>query len=67
MPTTTVSAAPGQWKRTVGDDRVTIEATLSAPLDQETLRAAADRYGEFLGLPATVTAVVGRTAPQAVG
>jgi hypothetical protein len=57
----------GQWRRTVLGDRVVVEATLSAPLDQETLRAAADRYGEFLGLPATVTAVVGPTAPRAVG
>jgi hypothetical protein len=47
----------GSWKRTVKRDSVVIEAALFAPFDDsqsEALQAAAERYGEFLGVTATV-------------
>jgi hypothetical protein len=47
----------GHWKRTVKKDSVVVEAALYAPFDDaqsEALQAAADRFGEFLGLSATV-------------
>ncbi|HVD13720.1 MAG TPA: winged helix DNA-binding domain-containing protein [Actinomycetota bacterium] len=47
----------GHWKRTLKRGSVTIEAVLYAPFDHAqaaALQAAADRHGEFLGLPATV-------------
>jgi hypothetical protein len=47
----------GHWKRTVKKDSVVVEAALYAPLDDartDALRAAATRYGEFLGLPVVV-------------
>ena len=47
----------GHWKRTIKRASVTIEAVLYAPFDDAqaaALQAAADRHGEFLGLPATV-------------
>ncbi|HEV7896934.1 MAG TPA: winged helix DNA-binding domain-containing protein [Planosporangium sp.] len=49
----------GHWKRAVRKDSVAVEVALYAPFDDaqtEALRAAASRYGEFLGVPATVTA-----------
>jgi hypothetical protein len=48
----------GHWKRTVNKDSVFIEAALYAPFDDaqmDALHAAATRYGEFLGRPATVS------------
>ena len=61
----------GRWRRTVRKDAVLVDVTLHAPFDgaqAEALRAAAARYGEFLGLPAEVTAVVASTpGPSAVG
>jgi hypothetical protein len=51
------SQVVGAWKRTVERGRVTITAALYASLDEtqtEALRAAADRHGRFLGLPASV-------------
>jgi hypothetical protein len=47
----------GHWKRTLRRGSVTIEAVLYAPFDDAqtaALHAAADRHGEFLGLPATM-------------
>lgn len=51
------SQVVGAWKRTVERGRVTITAALYLPLDEaqtEALRDAADRHGQFLGLPASV-------------
>jgi hypothetical protein len=51
------SQVAGHWKRTLKRGSVTIEAALYAPFDDAqaaALQAAADRHGEFLGLPATV-------------
>jgi hypothetical protein len=48
----------GHWKRTVRKGSADIEVVLYAPFNDEQLRAlaaTASRYGEFLGLPATVT------------
>ena len=48
----------GFWRRTVKKDRVVVEAAPLEPFDEAqtlALRAEASRYGEFLGLPATVT------------
>lgn len=47
----------GTWRRTVGRDSVVVETNLFASLNpgqRKLLRAAADRYGRFLGLPATL-------------
>jgi hypothetical protein len=44
----------GGWRRALGRDRVTLTATLLrpfAPNQLEALAAAADRFGEFVGLP----------------
>jgi uncharacterized protein YcaQ len=49
--------AAGFWKRTVKKDAVVVEAALFEPLDAAQTRALEDeaaRYGEFLGLAATV-------------
>jgi hypothetical protein len=55
------SQVGGHWKRTLKRSGVTIEAALYAPFDdaqREALQAAADRHGEFLGLPGAVVKVV---------
>ena len=45
----------GSWGRTASAAGVTVRVTpLDAPLDEDGLRAAADAYGGFLGLPATL-------------
>jgi hypothetical protein len=47
----------GHWKRTVNRDTVAFEVALYEPFDDaqaKALQAAADRQGDFLGLPATV-------------
>lgn len=47
----------GSWKRTIKRDSVVIEVSLFSALGEKEARgvaAAADRYGEFLGLPARV-------------
>jgi hypothetical protein len=49
----------GSWKRALTKGGVTVEATLFGPLDgvgRERLQTAAERFGRFFGLPATVTA-----------
>jgi hypothetical protein len=49
----------GHWRRTVKKGSVVIEVALYAPFDDaqtEALHTVAARHGEFLGLPATVTA-----------
>lgn len=49
------SQVAGHWKRTVRKDSVVIEAAFYAPVDdaqEQALQAAADRHGEFLGVPA---------------
>jgi Winged helix DNA-binding domain len=51
------SQVAGHWKRTLTRRSVIIQAALYAPFDDaqtQALQAAADRHGEFLGLPATV-------------
>lgn len=48
----------GHWKRTINRAAVAVEVALYEPFDDaqaKALQAAADRQGEFLGLPATVT------------
>ncbi len=48
----------GTWRRVLARRAVTIEATLETNLDvrqEAALRAAAERFGEFLGLPARLT------------
>jgi hypothetical protein len=48
----------GHWKRTINRAGVAFEVALYEPFDDaqaKALQAAADRQGEFLGLPATVT------------
>jgi hypothetical protein len=55
------SQLAGHWKRTVTKRAVTFQAALRAPFDDarmQALRDAADRHGEFLGLPAVVETVV---------
>jgi hypothetical protein len=50
------SQVAGYWKRTIQKDALVVEAALFAPLDAaqtQALADAADRMGEFLGLPAT--------------
>ena len=47
----------GSWKRTLGRRDVVLEVTLFAPLDaaqSAALAGAAERFGRFLGLPATL-------------
>jgi len=47
----------GGWRRTTGKGGAVIEMTLAGPLSAATrtrLRAAAERYGRFLGLPVTL-------------
>jgi hypothetical protein len=47
----------GHWRHALEKDRVIIETQLSGPLDvaeKQALKVAADRYGQFLGLPATL-------------
>ena len=47
----------GSWKRTLGPREVVLEVTLFAPLDaaqSAALAAAAERFGRFLALPATL-------------
>ena len=49
----------GSWKRVLAKGGVTVEATLFEPLDEtgrERLEAAAERFGRFFGMPATVAA-----------
>jgi hypothetical protein len=47
----------GSWGRTVTAAGVTVRVTpLEAPLDGAGLQAAAEAYGAFLALPATVVA-----------
>lgn len=51
------SQVVGHWKRTLKRSAVIIETILYTALDDlqtRALHAAADRYGDFLGLPATV-------------
>jgi hypothetical protein len=51
----------GLWKRTIGRGAVAVEVALYEPFDDaqaKALQAAADRQGEFLGLPATVTTIL---------
>jgi hypothetical protein len=48
----------GHWKRTIGRETVAFEVALYDPFDEDqakALQAAADRQGEFLGLPAALT------------
>jgi hypothetical protein len=48
----------GHWKRTINRAALAVEVALYEPFDDvqaKALQAAADRQGEFLGLPATVT------------
>jgi DNA glycosylase AlkZ-like len=48
----------GHWKRTLGGGAVAFEVALYDPFDDaqaKALQAAAERQGEFLGLPATVS------------
>lgn len=50
--------AVGRWRRTLRKDAVEIELRHHAPLDEageRALREAADRHGEFLGLPARLS------------
>jgi hypothetical protein len=49
----------GHWKRTLGKRAVAFQVALGMEFDDarmQALQAAADRYGAFLGLPATVQA-----------
>jgi hypothetical protein len=51
----------GHWKRTIGRGGVAFEVALYEPFDEgqaKALQAAADRQGDFLGVPATVTATL---------
>jgi hypothetical protein len=51
------SQVAGHWKRTLKKDAVTIEALLYTPFSEaqfEALHAAADEYGAFLGVKASV-------------
>jgi hypothetical protein len=52
----------GTWKRVLGRREVVVEATLETRLSAEqhtALRAAADRFGAFVGLPARLKPVTG--------
>jgi Winged helix DNA-binding domain len=53
----------GRWKRTIGRDGVTVEATLDRPVDEARLRAAAQRYGRYLGLPVTLRTATAAASP----
>jgi hypothetical protein len=47
----------GHWRRTIKKGSVSIQVALYRPFDKDqtaALHAAADKHGEFLGLPATV-------------
>jgi hypothetical protein len=60
----------GHWKRTIGRGAVAFEVALYEPFDDaqaKALQAAADRQGEFLGLPATVTTTLLRAGQRADG
>jgi Winged helix DNA-binding domain len=60
----------GHWKRTIGRGAVAFEVALYEPFDDaqtKALQAAADRQGEFLGLPATVTTTLLDTGQRADG
>lgn len=49
--------AIGTWKRTIGKNGVSLDATLAQPLpadEQARLDAAVRQYGTYLGLPATL-------------
>jgi len=51
------SQVAGHWKRTLENGSVIIEVALYTPFDdaqKQALKAAADRYGEFLGRSATL-------------
>lgn len=51
----------GHWKRTLRKGSVIVEVALYKAIDDAQARAlqtAADRHGEFLGLPATVVTKV---------
>jgi hypothetical protein len=51
------SQLAGHWKRTVTKRSVSFAVVLRIPFDDrqmQALRDAADRHGEFLGVPATV-------------
>lgn len=53
------SQVAGHWRRTLSKQSVRIEAALYEWFDKaqtQALHAAADRHGEFLGVPATVAA-----------
>jgi hypothetical protein len=44
----------GSWRRTFKGRAIVMELTLFAPLssaEDEAVRAAAERYGEFVGMP----------------
>ena len=50
----------GNWKRTIGADRVVVQAQLARSFDdaaRTALQVAADRHGAFLGRPAVVEVV----------
>ena len=52
-----VGRVVGTWRRTHKKDAVVIEVTLFTPLgtaEAQTLEIAAERYGRFMGLPATL-------------
>jgi hypothetical protein len=52
----------GTWKRVLGRREVVVEATLETRLSAEqhtALRAAAERYGAFVGLPARLKSITG--------
>jgi hypothetical protein len=61
----------GHWKRTLKRGEVVIDVQLRVRFDESrlwALRAAADRYGEFLGVRATLaTTAIGPTGAQADG
>ena len=47
----------GTWRRTITGKKATLETNLIAPLNRaqaKALRAAADRYADFLGVPLTL-------------
>jgi hypothetical protein len=52
----------GSWRRVLGRREVVVEATLETRLSAEqhtALRAAADRFGAFVGLPARLKPMTG--------
>jgi hypothetical protein len=55
------SQLAGHWKRAVSKRAVTFQVALRAPFDEarmQALQTAADRHGEFLGVPAIVETAV---------